>query len=221
VVPGAGTAYDLLLGSIDGAINLDARLTALENENKGKIISRPRVVTLNNVPAKIESLRILRVRLPSTGTVISTGAGGVAGSSQTATEQIRTGITLQVTPQVSSDGFVFLDVFAKSSTLQQSSSPDNIPDEISREAESHVLIRNGETFVLGGVFRDDMQNTDAGIPFLRSIPVLGWAFKNNVKNRKREELLVFITPTAVQGRSDAELASLPSAQELWQNRPHP
>jgi type IV pilus assembly protein PilQ len=221
VGPGAGTAYDILLGSLDGSLNLNARLTALENENKGKIISRPRVVTLNNVPAKIESLRILRVKLPSTGTVISTGAGGVAGASQNATEQIRTGITLQVTPQVSSDGFIFLDVYAKSSTLAPSSSPDQIPDEISREAESHVLIQNGETFVLGGVFRDDIQNADTGVPFLRSIPVLGWAFKNNRKDNKREELLVFVTPTAVRGRSDAQIASLPSAQDLWQNRPHP
>src|SRR5207249_4149252 len=83
---------------------------------KVKIISRPRVVTLNNLPATIESLRILRVRLPSTGTVISTGAGGAAGTAQSATEKINTGITLTVTPQVSSDGFVFLDVFAKSIT---------------------------------------------------------------------------------------------------------
>jgi type IV pilus assembly protein PilQ len=119
VAPGLGSAFDVVLGSLDGSKSLAARLTALEREGKGKIISRPRVVTLNNQPAKIESLEILRVKLPSTGTVISTGAGGVAGSSQAATEQIKTGITLTVTPQLSSDGFVFLDVFAKSSTLNR------------------------------------------------------------------------------------------------------
>ncbi len=221
VGPGAGSAYDLLLGSIDGSMTLDARLTALETDGKVKVISRPRVVTLNNLPATIESLRILRVRLPSTGTVISTGAGGAAGSAQTATEKINTGITLTVTPQVSSDGFVFLDVFAKSSTLAPSSSPDNIPDEVSRQAESHVLIKDGETFVLGGVYQETLNRADTGIPYLRSIPVLGWAFRNHSDKDERQELLVFITPKTVVGRGGSEvLAQLPSAADLWQNRAH-
>ncbi|MEO6029030.1 MAG: type IV pilus secretin PilQ, partial [Candidatus Binatia bacterium] len=226
VAPGAGSAFDVILGSLDGTKSLSARLTALEREGKGKIISRPRVVTLNNQPAKIESLEILRVKLPSTGTVISTGAGGVAGSSQAATEQIKTGITLTVTPQLSSDGFVFLDVFAKSSTLQptnqsQAPSPDNIPNEISREAESHVLIRDGETFVLGGVFRNTLNDNETGIPYLRAIPVLGWAFKNTVTNDNRQELLVFITPRSVRARGTEDLASLPSAEVLWEDRNNP
>jgi type IV pilus assembly protein PilQ len=226
VAPGLGSAFDVVLGSLDGSKSLAARLTALERDGKGKIISRPRVVTLNNQPAKIESLEILRVKLPSTGTVISTGAGGVAGSSQAATEQIKTGITLTVTPQLSSDGFVFLDVFAKSSTLQpptqsQAPSPDGIPNEISREAESHVLIADGETFVLGGVFRNTFNDNENGIPYLRAIPVLGWAFKNTVKNDNRQELLVFITPRSVRARGTEDLASLPSAEDLWQDRNNP
>jgi len=226
VVPGEGSAFDVLLGSLDGSKSLAARLTALEKEGKGKVISRPRVVTLNNQPAKIESLEILRVKLPSTGTVISTGAGGVAGTSQAATEQIKTGITLTVTPQLSSDGFVFLDVYAKSSALQppsQSSapSPDNIPNEISREAESHVLIKDGETFVLGGVFRNTLNNDERGIPYLRSIPVLGWAFKNTLTLDNRQELLVFITPRSVRVRGSEDLASLPSAEVLWHDRANP
>ena len=221
--PLGGSAFDVLLGSLDGSKALAARLTALEREGTGQVISRPRVVTLNNQAAKIESLEILRVKLPSTGTVISTGAGGVAGSSQAATEQIKTGITLTVTPQLSSDGFVFLDVFAKSSNLvpiteSGTQSPDGIPNELSREAESHVLIKDGETFVLGGVFRNVLQNGDTGIPYLRAIPVLGWAFKNTNTLDNRQELLVFITPRSVRVRGSEDLASLPSAEDLWQNR---
>lgn len=224
--PLGGSAFNVLLGSLDGSKALAARLTALEREGKGKVISRPRVVTLNNQAAKIESLEILRVKLPSTGTVISTGAGGVAGSSQAATEQIKTGITLTVTPQLSSDGFVFLDVFAKSSNLvpiteSGTQSPDGIPNERSREAESHVLIKDGETFVLGGVFRNVLENGDTGIPYLRAIPVLGWAFKNTNTLDNRQELLVFITPRSVRVRGSEDLASLPSAEELWQDRGKP
>jgi type IV pilus assembly protein PilQ len=223
VAPGAGTAYDILLGSIDGSTTLDARLTALETDNKIKIISRPRVVTLNNQSATIEALRILRVPLPSTGTVIATGAGGVAGSSQAATEKINTGITLTVTPQVSSDGFIFLDVFAKSSTTAPSSVASNtvvVPDEISRQAESHVLIKDGETFVLGGVYQDNLTRGEQGIPYLRSIPVLGWAFKSHTDNDVRAELLVFVTPKTIVGRGSEDIAQLPTGETLWQNRSH-
>jgi type IV pilus assembly protein PilQ len=221
VTKGAGTAYDILLGSIDGSTTLDARLTALETDNKIKIISRPRVVTLNNQPATIEALRILRVPLPSTGTVIATGAAGVAGSAQAATEKINTGITLTVTPQVSSDGFIFLDVFAKSSTIAPSSvasSTVTVPDEISRQAESHVLIKDGETFVLGGVYTDNLTRSEQGIPYLRSIPVLGWAFKSHTDKDERAELLVFVTPKTIGGRNAEDIAQLPSAEILWQNR---
>src|SRR5438552_181341 len=98
---GSGSSLDLVLGSLDGANALAARLTALEQQGKAKVISRPRVITLNNVAATIQSLTILRVKLPSTGTVINTGTGGAAGSASTATEKINTGITLVVTPQVS------------------------------------------------------------------------------------------------------------------------
>jgi type IV pilus assembly protein PilQ len=84
-----------------------------------------------------------------------------------------------------------------------------------------VLIANGETFVLGGVFRNVLHDTERGIPYLRSIPVLGWAFRNNLKKDERAELLVFVTPRAIQGRGTEDLASLPSAESLWQNRPHP
>ena len=72
-----------------------------------------------------------RVKLPSTGTVINTGAGGAAGAQSAATERIETGIILTVTPQVSSDGFVLLDMFAKSSQADFTRTVDQIPTEIS------------------------------------------------------------------------------------------
>jgi type II secretory pathway component GspD/PulD (secretin) len=172
------------------------------------------VVTLNNVAATIKSLTVLRIRLPSTGTVISTGAGGSAGSAQSATEKIETGIILTVTPQVSSDGFVMLDMFAKSSQADFTRTVDNIPTEITREASSHVLIRDGETVVLGGIFRSQSDDREAGLPYLRKVPVLGWLFKRQLRAHRREELIVFITPRVVNTGS----ASLPAAEELWEER---
>jgi len=213
--PGAGSALDLALGSLDGQNSLDVQLTALEQQGKGRIISKPRVVTLNNVSATIKSLTILRVRLPSTGTVINTGAGGAAGTSQTATEKIETGIILTVTPQVSSDGFVLLDMFAKSSQADFSRTVDNIPTEITREATSHLLVRDGQTVVLGGIYRDTMTENTSGMPFLSTIPVIKWLFKSDSTQKRREDLLVFLTPRVM---TMANADGLPSAAELWQNR---
>jgi type IV pilus secretin PilQ/predicted competence protein len=209
-----GSAIDLALGSINGANTLDVRLTALEKEGKARIISRPRVVTLNNVAATIKSLTILRVKLPSTGTVINTGAGGAAGAASTATEKIETGIILVVTPQVSADGFVLLDMFAKSSQADFTRQVDQIPTEISREANSHILVRNGQTVVLGGIYRDNLSNNQTGIPFLRDIPGLRWLFQSLSTKNDREDLLVFLTPRIMGGVH----ADLPSAEDLWKNR---
>ena len=211
---GNGGALDLALGSINGAQSLSARLTALEELGKAKVISRPRVITMNNVAATIQSLTILRVKLPSTGTVINTGTGGAAGSASTATEKINTGITLVVTPQISADGYVLMNIFAKSSLPDFTHTVDGIPNEISREANSNVLIPNGETVVLGGIFRTQDQDNESGIPYLRSIPVLGWLFKNLRKTKHHEELLVFLSPKVVANGT----TGLPTAKRLWEER---
>jgi type IV pilus assembly protein PilQ len=211
--PNSGSAIDLALGSLDGSQSLSARITALENDGKAKIISRPRVITMNNVAATIQSLTILRVKLPSTGTVISTGGGGAAGAN-TATEKINTGITLVVTPQVSSDGYVLMSIYAKSSVPDFSRSVDGIPTEISREANSNVLIRNGDTVVLGGIYRQQRQDNEDGLPYLSKVPALGWLFKRTLTSDHHEELLVFLTPRVVESGT----AALPPAERLWSER---
>ncbi len=216
LAPGAGSALDLALGSLNGAYSLDVRLTALEQQGQGRIISRPRVVTLNNVAATIQSLTILRVRLPSTGTIVNTGAGGSAGTATTATEKIETGITLEVTPQVSSDGFVLLDMFAKSSQADFTRTVDNIPTEITRQATSHVLVRDGQTVVLGGIYRDTNTDSTSGVPWFNTIPGIKWLFQSESKAKRREDLLVFLTPRVLKSASGT--GGLPTAQKLWENR---
>ena len=191
-------------------------MTALEEQGKGKVISRPRVITMNNVAATIQSLTILRVKLPSTGTVINTGTGGAAGTASTATEKINTGITLVVTPQISSDGFVLMNIYAKSSIPDFTRSVDGIPNEVSREANSNVLVQDTQTVVLGGIFRKIEDDREAGIPYLRRVPGLGWLFKRVLKSHRREELLVFLTPKIVASGT----AALPPAERLWEGRQH-
>lgn len=212
----AASSLGLLLGSLDGSQALAAKLTALEEAGKGKVISRPRVITLNNVAATIQSLTILRVKLPSTGTVINTGAGGVAGGGSSATEKINTGITLVVTPQISSDGFVLMNIYAKSSQPDFSKTVDGIPNEVSREANSNVLVKDNETVVLGGIYRQNTDDRESGIPYLRSVPGIGWLFKRDLKTDHHEELIVFLTPKIVATGGTAK--QLPVADRLWEER---
>jgi len=216
---GAGSALNLALGSLSGQQALNLRLTALEAENRLRVISHPRVTTLSNREARIESVVIVRVPTPSTTSIV-TGVGAAGG--QAAFQEFSTGIILSVTPQVSADGFVFLSINVKSSALSPvSSAPGGagqpvIGDEISREANSNVLIKSGETFVLGGIVRDTFRFNEEGVPYLRNVPVLGWLFKGRSSTENKEELLVFITPTIVVG---PQVASLPTGQQLWETRP--
>lgn len=221
VGPGSGAALDLLLGSLDGSQTLAARLSALEQQGKVRVISRPRVVTINNKAADIRSRRVVRVPVIS-GSLNVGGAGSTQGGGD-AFEEFDVGITLKVTPQISSDGFVLLDIDAETSDLAPASvrptgsgsSFPLIPDTLTRTASSNVLIRAGDTFVLGGILQDTIDQSETGIPYLRDTPGLGWLFRGRSNNRLKSELLVFITPRLVAGVSTA---SLPTAQQLWENR---
>jgi type IV pilus secretin PilQ/predicted competence protein len=198
--------------------NISAFLTAAENEGNVKIISRPSVVTLNNVPSAIKSQRILRIALPSS-TNIASGSGAAAGTA-VATEKIPVGIELTVVPQVSSDGFVLMNIRVKSSSIANSPTVSGgtagvIPfDELNREAEANVLVRDGETIVIGGILKDTAQESDSGVPYLKDIPVLGWLFKSHRWQKDFEELVVFITPRVASAGSE----NLPTAEELWREQ---
>jgi len=180
-----------------------ALLSAAEAEGNVKIISRPSVVTLNNKESQIESANIIRIRT-SAATV------GEAGSLR----EIRAGITLKVTPQVSADGFVLLNITAKSSTLDFGRTVDGIPQENTREAKANVLVRDGETVVIGGIMKDTSSNSESGVPYLKDIPVLGWLFKKSSWQKDFEELVVFITPRILAAGSE----NLPTAEQLWRDQ---
>ena len=87
-------------------------------------------------------------------------------------------------------------------------------DELNREAVANVLVRDGETIVLGGILKDTASSSEAGIPYLKDIPVLGWLFKSNRMQKDFEELMVFITPRI----TDAGATNLPSAEQLWRDQ---
>jgi len=207
-----GLVFSVIQERVGAFRNVEVTLSAAETEGNVRIISRPSVVTLNNVTSTISSLRIVRVALPSGTTNIASGSGSAAGSA-VATEQIPVGVTLTVTPQVSSDGYILLNINVKSSQLGTQSSGAAIPDELTREASSVVLVRDGETVVIGGIMTDTTSENTAGIPYLKDIPVLGWLFKRYTYEKRFEELMVFITPRILSAGS----RDLPSAEQLWRD----
>jgi len=207
ITDSAGSAITAVLDSADGSRGLTARLSALETEGKVKVISNPQVATVNNKQAEIKSVETIRVRLPDSGLSVATGQGASAsGGGDSAVEEIEVGIELRVTPQASPDYYVLLDVEAKSSTFG-STVVDNIPSTLDREATSTILVKSGQTFALGGVYRVDDQDQIQGVPFLKDIPVLGALFRRTFVDKQDEELIFFITPHIVEGSFDESFTS--------------
>jgi type IV pilus secretin PilQ/predicted competence protein len=210
---GLGATVGIIQNRFFGIHQLASALEAAENEGNIRIISRPSVVTLNNQASTIRSERILRIQLPSS-TNIATGSGSSAAGSAVATEKVPVGIILSVTPQVSSDGYILMNINVKSSTLGTQSQGSVIPDELNREAVANVLVKDGETIVLGGILKDTSQESEQGVPYLKDVPIFGWLFKNHRWQKDFEELMVFITPRI----ADAGSTNLPNAEELWRDQ---
>ncbi len=176
-----------------GSHTLRARISALEASGRVRVVSRPRVIVLEGRPASIESVRILRVRLPGSGTVLA-DADEVTVDGGQAVQEIPVGVSLLVEPAMQGQGKIVLRIRAKSSSLGPPLPPDDIPEEISRVVDTDVIVGDGETAVLGGLLRDAHTRSGAGVPVLRAIPVVGLLFGKQADEREGEELLVLITP---------------------------
>ena len=158
----------------------------------------------------------MRIPLP-TSTNIASGTGASAAGSAVATEKVPVGIILTVTPQVSSDGYVLMNINVKSSSLATNPTGGSGVigfDELNREAVANVLVRDGETIVLGGILKDTSNTSENGIPYLKDVPILGWLFKNMKWQKDFEELMVFITPRVASAGSE----NLPAAEQLWREQ---
>lgn len=207
ITDAAGSAVSAILDSADGSRSLSSRLTMLETEGKVRVISRPQVATVNNKEAQIKSVETVRVRLPDSGLSVATGAGASAsGGGSAAFEEINVGIELRVTPQASPDYYVLLDIEAQSSTFG-STVVDNIPSTLDRQATSTILVKSGQTFALGGVYRIEDTDQVQGVPFLKDIPFIGHIFRRTLIDKADEELIFFITPHIVEGSFDPSFAS--------------
>jgi hypothetical protein len=197
-----GEAAALLVAN-SGSPAIEARVAALESAGRLRVVSSPRVVALEGSAATIESVRILRIRLPSRGAVVGDDVVEVDGSRDRATEEVPVGVRLEVVPAVQAGGAIRLAIRAKSSSLGPPLPPDDIPEEVSRMVEAEVLVADGETVVLGGLHRQAGTRSEVGVPVLREIPGLGRLFGRRARDREDEELLVLVRPTVLASAQDA------------------
>jgi type IV pilus assembly protein PilQ len=176
-------AFSLFSSAANRFLNLE--LSALEAEGKGKIISSPRVVTEDNIPAVIEQ----GVELPYQQAT-SSGATSIAFR--------KASLRLEVTPQVTPDGNVVLDVdVAKDSRGENTTAGPAINTQ---HVKTKVMVENGGTVVLGGIYQQSETNDTTQVPVLGNIPVVGNLFKTNSRATTKTELLVFITPRIIAER---------------------
>lgn len=188
-VAGALGAMGFVFGtSGDNPMILDLRLTAGEQAGLLKTISRPRITTLDNKEAKIEQGESIPFE--------------TASDSGTATTFIDANLSLTVTPQITPDGSVLMKIKASRNSIGTFKTSSGEPSINKKEAQTEVLVRDGETTVIGGIVISDTTSSDAGIPYLKDIPLLGWLFKNKSVSDKQTELLIFITPTIIKNEPE-------------------
>jgi len=175
-----GVAAGMSFGKLLSNIQLDMRLSAASTVGHVKIISTPKVLTVNNKAAKISQGQMI----PYQNTSSTEGAK---------TEFIEAALTLEVTPHITADGSVNMKIKASNNSAGVGSPPPINK----KEATTELVVKNGETTVIGGIYVDSETEGDTGVPFLADIPLLGWLFKSNATNKIKNELLIFITPKIV------------------------
>ena len=181
---GTGGSMGVYVGSLTDSLQLDLVLSAMEAQGKGKVISNPKIVTSENRPARITQ-----------GTEIPY---------QSSSAQLGTNIMfklavlqLAVTPHLIKDGNIRLTIEAKNDE-PDFDSRFPVPGVTKREAVTELLVRDGETVVMGGIYEVTQEDDTSGIPGLQNIPLLGRLFKHTAKTDNKTELLIFITPTLLK-----------------------
>ncbi|WP_371323653.1 type IV pilus secretin PilQ [Dechloromonas sp. ZY10] len=185
-------ALSLFNASVTRILNLE--LAALESDGGGKIISSPRVITANNVKAKIED-----------GTEVPYVTTQNSGGTITRTISFKPAkLSLEATPQITPEGTVRMALIVKKEEPDWTRSVEGNPPIKSSIVETNVVVENGGTVVIGGVFITNNESKTDKVPFLGDLPFLGWAFKYKYDKGERRELLVFITPRIISDKMQVD-----------------
>jgi type IV pilus assembly protein PilQ len=187
-LPAAQTAGSFALGILGADYLVDLELSAAQNETLAEVISSPRVITANQKEASIEQ----GVEIPYQQ----------AASSGATTIQFKKAVlSLKVTPQITPDNRIILDLDVKKDsvgTVVVASGGVNVPSIDTREITTQVLVNDGQTVVLGGILETTHRKDETKVPFIGDVPIVGLLFKNSQRTNNKDELLIFVTPKIVR-----------------------
>jgi len=184
-VEGAPSAIRLAMGAVNGAFNLDVALSALEKTGNARLLSTPRVTTQNNVEAEIAQ----GVQIPYQ----------TVANNTTTTSFKDAALTLKVMPQITAVGTVIMKISVDNGSRGPDAGSPPQPSINTQRASTTVLVNDGQTTVLGGIYASEENSTTDGTPGLSQIPFLKWLFRRDTVNDNNSELLIFITPRIIKG----------------------
>jgi type IV pilus assembly protein PilQ len=179
-------------------IVINAQLQAMENNNKGKIISAPKILTLDNKEAYIEQ-----------GLEVGYLEKGKTDEAPT-TKFKKVTLNLKVTPHITLDNRISMKIEIVKDDVQSFTST-GVPTISTKKAMTELLVDDGDTLVIGGITKTTGKEGEIGVPFLAKVPVLGWLFKTASDKNSNEELLIFMTPRIVQLEQRADKGILPAS----------
>ena len=187
--------FDYKFGIID-AVGLDATLNLGESNGDAKVISNPQMVTTDGFAANFDSGITLNFRA---NTVVD-------GAVTSALTSINAGIKINVTPNILRDGRIKLLIDIGSSTPDAGSSADSIPGIISTTVKTDMIIPSGKTAAIAGLYKYTDSDKEIGVPFLQSVPIFGFLFKHKSLDKKRQEIMAFITPSVMDSVNDKSIS---------------
>ena len=183
-LPIANPAGQFALAILDDDYLIDLELSALQAEGRGEVISSPRVITANQKEANIKQ----GVEIPYQES---------SSSGATTTQFKEAVLSLTVTPQITPDDRIIMDLFVTKDSVGENVTTErggSVPSIDTRSVETQVLVNNGQTVVLGGIYETEQAETVTKVPYLGDIPILGILFKSKRVKSQKSELLIFVTP---------------------------
>jgi len=199
---GSGLRAGITAGDFVGFI------TALESVTDVTVLANPKILAVNKQEGSVLIGRNLGYR---SSTTIS--AGGVATEGEV--KFLQTGTQLVFRPYIGNDGYIRMDIYPKDSTAELNS--DGVPDETTTELRTNIVVKDGETIVLGGLFRDVVSTTRNQIPLLGDIPIIGALFRGTTDTTQREEVIILLTPHVIDraGQTDGEARQADIARKRY------
>ena len=194
-LPTAGSAGSIAFSVLRGNSLVDLEISALQAEGQGEIVSSPRVLTADQKPAHIEQ-----------GVQIPYQQASSSGATTTAFKNAV--LSLDVTPQITPDSRIIMDLEVHDDAVGQnvqSATGGTVPTIDTRDVKTQVLVNDGDTVVLGGIYETTETTSISKVPLLGDLPLLGWLFRNTANVNNKNELLIFVTPKIVDQTAAAAL----------------